>query len=53
MIRTEKEDFFFKVTKIDIFSSISGAINLGLTLEENINFDAINVGDKVFKIIKE
>lgn len=51
MIRTSKEDMFFKVKKIDVFPSISGAINIGLTLDADTQFDAISVGDKVFKIL--
>lgn len=50
MIRTSKKDMFFKVKKIDVFLSISGAINIGLTLDADAQFDAISVGDKVFKI---
>lgn len=50
MIRTAEKDLFFKVKKIDVFSSISGALNLGFTLEEDISVEAVSVGDKVFKI---
>ena len=50
MIQTSKGDMFFIVKKIDVFSSISGAINIGLTLDADTQFDAINIGDKVFKI---
>lgn len=50
MIQTSKDDLFFKVKKIDVFSSISGAINIGLTLDADTQFDAVNIGDKVFKI---
>lgn len=53
LIRTSKEDIFFKVRNIDVFPSISGAINIGLTLVDDIKFDAISVGDKVFKISNE
>ena len=51
MIRTSKEDMILKVKKIDVFPSISGAMNIGLTLEIDTQFDAISVGDKVFKIL--
>ena len=50
MIQTAKGDMFFKVKKIDVFPSISGAINIGLTLDDDAQFDVINIGDKVFKI---
>lgn len=53
MIRTSKEDMFFKVIKIDVFPSISGTINIGLTLDADTQFDAISVRDKVFKIINQ
>lgn len=51
LIRTSKEDMFFKVKKIDVFPSISGAVNIGLTLDADTQFDAISVGDKVYKIL--
>ena len=50
MIRTSKGDIFLKVKKVDVFPSISGAINIGLTLDDDTQFDSINIGDKVFKI---
>lgn len=50
IIKTLKGDLFFKVKKIDVFPSISGAINIGLTLDDDLRFDDINIGDKVFKI---
>lgn len=51
MIQTANGGMFFIVKKIDIFPSISGAINIGLTLDADTWFDAIQEGDKVFKII--
>lgn len=51
VIETVKGDLFFKVKKIDVFPSISGAINIGLTLDDDIEFHNINIGDKVFKIL--
>lgn len=50
MIQTSKGDVFFKVKKIDVFPSISGEMNIGLTLDDSIQFDAINIGAKVFKV---
>lgn len=50
LIKTKKENLYFKVKKIDVFPSISGAINIGLTLDEDVQFDAISIGDQVFKI---
>lgn len=52
LIQTSKEDMYVVVRKIDVFPSISGAINIGLTLDDAVQLDAISVGDKVFKIIK-
>lgn len=46
----KEEEFIFKVKKVDVFPSISGALNIGLTLYEDTNFDSINIGDKVYKI---
>lgn len=51
MIRTSTSDLYFQVRKIDVFSSISGAINIGLTLDTDTQFDAVHIGDKVFKIL--
>lgn len=53
MIRTLEGDLYFKVSRIDVFNSISGAINIGLTLNEDIRLDAIHIGDLVFKVISE
>lgn len=50
LIRTKKGDFLFKVKNIDIFPSISDALNIGLTLHDDLAFDLIDVGDKVYKI---
>ena len=50
MIQTKKEDIFCKVKKKDVFPTISGAINIGLTLDAEAQLDVISVGDKVFKI---
>ncbi len=50
MIKTKRGDFVFTVKKIDIFISISGSLNIGLTLYDNINFNHLNIGDKVYKI---
>ena len=48
MIQTSKEDMFFKVKKIDVFPSISWAINIGLTLVDDARFDVFNNGVKFF-----
>ncbi len=50
MIKTKSGDFLFTVKKIDIFTSISGLLNIGLTLYDNTNFNHLNIGDKVYKI---
>lgn len=51
LVQTAKGRYFYRVLKIDMYYSIAGAIGLGLTLEDSAQFDAINEGDKVFKII--
>lgn len=40
-----------KVKKMDVFPYISGAVNIGLTLDADTQFDAISMGDKVYKIL--
>lgn len=51
MIQTSKDKFFLKVKKIDVFPSISGALNIGLTLDDEVQFENISIGDKVFKVL--
>lgn len=52
-IQTVKGELYFKVKKVDIFTSIGGALNIGLTLDADGLFDAIDRGDKVFKVIDD
>lgn len=52
LVKTKSGDFIFKVKKIDVFSSISGALNIGLTLYDDLQFDFLSVGDVVYKILK-
>ena len=49
MIQTMNGNLLFGVQKLDLFSSISGAVNIGLTLDDDSQFDVIRIGDKVFK----
>ena len=49
MIKTKKGYIHLKVKRIDIFPSITGALNLGLTLYDDEKFDLLNIGDKVYK----
>ena len=51
MIKTQKGELILKVKKIDVFPSIAGALNIGLTVYEDAHFDFINIGDRVYKII--
>ena len=51
MIKSQKGEFLLKVKKIDIFPSIAGALNVGLTVYDDAQFDFINIGDKVYKIM--
>ena len=53
IIQTSKDDLFFRVQKIDVFPSISGAVNIGLTLDADARFGGVNVGDEVYKISLE
>lgn len=47
-IKTKNGDFIFEVKSVDIFSSISGFLNVGLTLYDSIEFDFVNIRDKVY-----
>ena len=47
-IKTKNGDFIFEVKSVDIFSSISGFLNIGLTLYDSIEFDFVNIRDKVY-----
>ena len=51
LIQSSKGDLFIKVKKIDVFPSISGKVNIGLTLDVDKLFDAVAKGDKVYKIL--
>lgn len=51
MIRTKSNDLLFKVKKIDIFPAISGKLNIGLTLYDDEQFNFLNIGDKVYKVV--
>lgn len=53
MIKTKSNDLLFKVKKIDIFPAISGNLNIGLTLDDDEQFNCINIGDKIYKIAEE
>ena len=53
LIQTSKGEIYFKVIKADVFTSIAGAINIGLTLEADALFESICKGDQVFKIVEE
>ena len=50
MIQTMNGNLLFGVQKMELFSSISGALNIGLTLDVDSQFDVIRIGDKVFKM---
>lgn len=50
VIKVNNSDFLFKVKKIDIFPAISDKFNIGLTLFDDLQFDFLNIGDKVYKI---
>lgn len=51
LIQTSSGGIYFKVIKVDVFSSIAGALNIGLTLDAGTVFESIDKGDQVFKII--
>lgn len=45
-------DFIFKVKNIDLFSSIFGFLNIGLTLYDSKEFNFLSIGDEVYIISK-
>lgn len=51
LIQTSQNNLFFKVKKVDVFTAFSGALNIGLTLEDDAQIEAISIGDKVYKIL--
>lgn len=51
LVRTIHNDILFKVKKIEVFPGFTGAINIGITLEDDAQLEAISVGDKVYKIL--
>lgn len=50
VVKNSMNELVFKVKKVDISTSISGKINLGITLFNSSDFTKIIPGDEVFKI---
>ena len=53
LIQTSQNSFLFKVKKVDVFIAFTGALNIGITLEDDAQLEAISVGDKVYKILNQ
>ncbi|URZ03828.1 hypothetical protein [Clostridium felsineum] len=51
IVKNSINEFVFEVKKVDISTSISGKINIGLRLIDSADFSKIVAGDEVFKII--
>lgn len=49
LIQTSKGEVYFKVIKVDVFPSITGALNIGLTLDADALFESVGIGDQVFR----
>ena len=48
LVQGPYENLFFKVEKVEIFPGFTGALNIGLTLEDKAEFESISEGDKVY-----
>lgn len=52
VMKTKNENFIFQVKNVDVFSSISGLLNVGLTLYDSKEFNFLSIGDEVYIISK-
>lgn len=48
IIKTKNGDFVFEVKKVDVFLSIAGFMNIGITLYDRKEFCYLNIEDKVY-----
>lgn len=48
MVKTTTEELKFKVKKMELSTSISGMVNIGITVYESDDFSKIKQGDHVF-----
>lgn len=51
IVKNSVDEFKFKVKSIDISTSITGKVNIGLILFDSANFYKILAGDEVLKFI--
>lgn len=52
VVKTKNENLIFQVKNVDVFSSISGSLNVGLTLYDSKEFNFLSIGDEVYIISK-
>lgn len=53
LVKTDTEELKFKVKKMDLSTSISGLLNIGITVFETDDFSKIENGNHVFLLIDE
>ncbi|MFD0671905.1 hypothetical protein [Cohnella sp. GCM10027633] len=51
MVKTFSEELKFKVKKVDISTSISGSISIGMIIYDSDDFIKVKAGDEVYKIV--
>lgn len=53
MVKTTTEELKFKVKKMDLSTSISGMLNIGLTIYDSDDFSKIKTGNHVFVLLDD
>lgn len=53
MVKTTTEELKFKVKKMDLSKSISGMLNIGITICDSDDFSKIKTGNHVFALLDE
>lgn len=53
IVKTTKEELEFKVKKMDVSTSISGMINIGITIYDSEDFSKIKTGNHVFVLLDD
>lgn len=53
IVKTTREELKFKVKKMDLSTSISGMINIGITIYDSDDFSKIKTGNHVFVLLEE
>ncbi|GIO43403.1 MULTISPECIES: hypothetical protein [Paenibacillus] len=53
MVKTTNEELQFKVKKMNVSTSISGMINIGITIYDSEDFSKIKTGNHVFVLLDD